>query len=71
MNLMRKKVKRVGRSEDAVVLSPAECHARHLRLQEHADRMNPYEKPRGFVFRAPSRRAYDAWRAGQANPRLW
>lgn len=50
---------------------PVECHRRALRLQEHADRLNPYPRPRGFVFRARTWADYEAWRKAQSNPRLW
>lgn len=71
MNFSAKKVKRVGRKNDVAALSPAERHARYLRLQEHADRINPYPKPRGFVFKAATYREYEEWRAAQSNPRFW
>lgn len=63
------KVKRVGRSMPPD--DPVECRRRALRLQEHADRINPWPRPRGFVFRARTWADYEAWRKAQSNPRLW
>ncbi len=51
--------------------SPAEALRRAARLQAQADALNPYPKPRGFVFKAKSREEYERWRKAQANPRLW
>jgi hypothetical protein len=71
LKLRKTTTKRVGRKTALDALSPAAYHAQHRRLQEHADRINPYEKPRGFVHKAPTRESYEAWRAAQSNPRLW
>lgn len=51
--------------------SAQENRARAWALQQHADRINPYPKPRGFVFKARTREDYEAWRKSQSNPRLW
>jgi hypothetical protein len=67
-------VKIVGKrrtSEDCSPISPAEALARAARLQEQAERLNPYPRPRGFVFKARTRAEYERWRKAQANPRLW
>lgn len=40
-------------------------------LQQQADRLNPYPRPRGFVFKAKTREEYERWRRLQSNPRLW
>lgn len=67
-------VKIVGRrrtSEDSSPVSPAEALARAAVLQEQANRLNPYPRPRGFVFKARTRDEYERWRQAQANPRLW
>ncbi|PAW89547.1 MAG: hypothetical protein B9S33_02865 [Pedosphaera sp. Tous-C6FEB] len=52
-------------------VTPAECRRRALLLQRQADRLNPYPKARGFVFRAKSWEQYAEWRKQQDNPRLW
>lgn len=51
--------------------SPEEYRRRALALQEHAERLNPWPRPRGFVFRARTWDEYEAWRRSQENPRLW
>ncbi len=40
-------------------------------LQAQAELLNPYPRPRGFVFKARTRAEYERWRKAQANPRLW
>ena len=51
--------------------SPGGSYRRAALLQNAADRMNPYPKPRGFVFKAKTWADYEAWRRAQENPRLW
>jgi hypothetical protein len=58
-------------SEDLTPMSPAEALARAAVLQEQADLLNPYPRPRGFVFKAKTREEYEHWRKAQTNPRLW
>jgi len=67
-------MKIVGRrrtSEDLTPISPEEAFRRATILQEQAERINPFPRPRGFVFKARSREEYERWRKSQANPRLW
>lgn len=67
-------MKKVGHrrtSDELIATSPAECFARALRLQEQAELLNPFPRPRGFVFKAKTRAEYDRWRLSQSNPRLW
>ena len=40
-------------------------------LQQQLDLLNPYPRPRGFVFKARTWEDYARWRREQANPRLW
>lgn len=40
-------------------------------LYRECDRLNPFSRPRGFVFKARTREAYEAWKISQKNPRLW
>lgn len=58
-------------SEDLTPISPGEALARAAVLQQQADRLNPYPRPRGFVFKAKTREEYERWRKAQSNPRLW
>ena len=52
-------------------LTPEEALRRAAVLQAQADALNPYPKPRGFVFKAKTWEEYEAWRKAQSNPRLW
>lgn len=66
-------VKIVGRRKttlDAASLTPEEALRRADVLQAEADRLNPFPRPRGFVFKARTREEYDRWRANHPNPRL-
>ena len=58
-------------SDDLTPISPAEALRRAAVLQAQADLLNPYTRPRGFVFKAKTREEYDRWRKAQNNPRLW
>jgi len=58
-------------SEDLSPIPPGEALARASILQEQAERLSPYRRPRGFVFKARTREEYERWRKSQANPRLW
>lgn len=58
-------------SEDLRPLAPEEALRRAAILQAQADLLNPYPRPRGFVFKAKTREDYERWRKAQANPRLW
>jgi hypothetical protein len=51
--------------------TPAENYARAAILQRQADLLNPFPKPRGFVFRARSWEEFHRWRTAHQNPRLW
>ncbi len=67
-------VKIVGKrrsSEDLSPISPGEALARAAVLQRQHDRLNPFPKPRGFVFKARTWKEYEDWRKAQTNPRLW
>jgi hypothetical protein len=68
------RVKIVGKrrmSEDLAPISPQEAVRRATVLQQQADLLNPYARPRGFVFKARTRDDYERWRKAQSNPRLW
>ena len=58
-------------SEDLTPISPAEALRHAAILQAQADLLNPYPRPRGFVFKAKTREEYERWRKAQSNPRLW
>ena len=59
------------RSDDMTLLTPAEAWRRASVLQAQADLLNPYPRPRGFVFKAKTWEDYERWRKAQTNPRLW
>ena len=59
------------RSDDKVPVQPEEALRRATALQAQTELLNPYPRPRGFVFKARSREEYERWRKSQANPRLW
>ena len=61
----------VGRRQSQRTFSPAEYHQRASVVQLRVDRLNPYPKPRGFVFKAKSWDDYETWKRRQTNPRLW
>jgi len=63
------KIKVVGRLR--VPKTPEECFWRGQRLQRQSDELNPYPRPRGFVFKAKTYHDYERWRRTQDNPRLW
>lgn len=58
-------------SDDCRPIPPAEALRRATILQAQADSLNPYPRPRGFVFKAKTREEYERWRKAQSNPRLW
>jgi hypothetical protein len=67
-------VKVVGKrptSDDVIPIAPEEALRRAMILQAQADLLNPYPRPRGFVFKAKTREEYERWRKAQDNPRLW
>jgi hypothetical protein len=58
-------------TEDLTPISPDEALRRAVILQAQMELLNPYPKPRGFVFKAKTRADYERWRKAQSNPRLW
>jgi len=64
-------MKIVGKAFRLELPGPAEARRRARLLQEHLDRVSPFPRPRGFVFKARTWEAYEAWRRSQDNPRLW
>jgi len=64
-------VKMVGRRQSLGNGDPREFLMRAMALQESVERLNPYPKPRGFVFKARTWEDYERWRKSQSNPRLW
>jgi hypothetical protein len=58
-------------SDSLEPISPEEALRRAARLQAQAELLNPYPRPRGFVFKAKTREDYQRWRQAQPNPRLW
>ena len=51
--------------------TPAEFHARSWLLEREIDLLNPFPRPRGFVFKARTWQEWEQWRRGGENPRLW
>lgn len=58
-------------SEDLTRSSPEEALSRAAILQAQAELLNPFPRPRGFLFKAKTREDYERWRKAQKNPRLW
>ncbi len=54
-----------------VGVTPDEALRRAAVLQAQVDLLNPFPRPRGFVFKARTWEDYARWRQAQANPRLW
>ena len=65
------KTKVVGHRRQERETNPKKLRERARTLQEHVDRVNPYPKPRGFVYKARTWKDYETWRKQQDNPRLW
>ena len=59
------------KSDELTPITPAEALRRATVLQKQAELLNPYPRPRGFVFKARTREDYERWRKAQRNPRLW
>lgn len=59
------------RSDQIVGVEPEEALRRVAVLQAQADLLNPYPRPRGFVYKARTWAEYAAWCRAQPNPRLW
>jgi len=51
--------------------TPEESLAAGAELYWSAVALNPWPRPRGFVFKARTWEEYEAWRAAQENPWLW
>ena len=51
--------------------TPEECYRRAHVLELEVNRINPYSRPRGFIFKARTRAEFEAWRKAQPNPRRW
>ena len=66
-----KVVGKPSRLEALLPASPAEALRRAALLQAQLEALNPFPKPRGFVFKAKTRESYERWRRAQSNPRLW
>lgn len=58
-------------SDELTPISPEEALRRATSLQAQMELLNPYPRPRGFVFKAKTREEYERWRKAQGNPRLW
>ncbi len=69
--LMEPNTKVVGNRRRAADSDPDSCHRRAVALMRQADKLSPFPRPRGFVFKAPTWADYEAWRKEQKNPRLW
>jgi hypothetical protein len=50
---------------------PVGNYERAIRLIREMDLVNPFPRPRGFIFKARTWQDYAAWRRAQTNPRLW
>lgn len=65
------RMKLVGRVKNPEDLTPEENLRKAIALIREMDRINPYPRPRGFVFKARTWEEYEKWRKSQDNPRLW
>jgi hypothetical protein len=59
------------RTGDHASNDPVANYFRAEKLIQDMNRINPFPRPRGFVYKAKSWEAYAAWRQSQSNPRLW
>ena len=51
--------------------TPEENVRRAHILEKELDLVNPYPRPRGFLFKARTHEDYERWRRSQSNPRYW
>ncbi len=51
--------------------TPAEFHERSRLLEREIDLLNPFPRPRGFVFKARTWAEWEQWRRRGDNPRIW
>jgi len=51
--------------------TPEEAFRRAAVMEREMNRLNPFPRPRGFVFKARTWAEYEAWRKAQDNPRSW
>lgn len=70
MNPPEPKTKIVGKRRQ-FPRTPEECLRAAERLIAEMDKLNPYPRPRGFVFKAKTWEEYETWRKNHPNPRLW
>lgn len=63
-------MKVVGKGREFEI-TPEGYFRRGQRLNAQMERLNPYSRPRGFVFKASTWAEYEQWRQKQKNPRLW
>ncbi len=61
--------KRVGRVKTAETAEEAFWRAHEL--EKELDLLNPFPRPRGFIYKAKTYAEYEQWRRAQPNPRLW
>ncbi len=61
----------IGKGDKPMISLPKGKGIRQTILQEQAELLNPYPRPRGFVYKARTREEYEQWRKSQSNPRLW
>jgi hypothetical protein len=59
------------RLKTPALTTPAESLWRASRLIDEMNRLHPWPRPRGFVFKARTYADYERWRRAQENPRLW
>ncbi len=55
----------------AFSLSGIQAHRRSVQLMRQVSKINPWSRPRGFVFKAKTREDYETWKKNQKNPWLW
>lgn len=68
---MSNAIKVVGRRRREVDRNPEASLRAAMRLLAEMECLNPYPRPRRFLFKAKTWEDYENWKKEQDNPRLW
>lgn len=66
---MRGTIKVVGKRKRPQTLE--ECLLAAEKMIAELELLNPFPRPRGFIFKAKTREEYESWKKEQENPWLW